>query len=104
MRSYAGSFSHLERRLSQRRRAGKAEPVEATTTNDMPVVSFAPIVPPIAASILCLCIKQRERLNRQEAATEGRLAGLRNHAPAYANPRKESLIDIGFQFRMKGTS
>ena len=39
MQGDVGSLSHLERVVSQRRRAGKAAQVEATTTNDAPVAS-----------------------------------------------------------------
>ena len=54
LQGYTGSFSHLERLLSYWRRAGSAVLAHKPSTNDAPIVPFRPIVPPIAASILCM--------------------------------------------------
>jgi hypothetical protein len=64
LQGYTGSIGHLQRLLSHWRRAGSAVLVQKPGTNDAPIVPPRPIVPPIAASILC--IKPRGQLTRQE--------------------------------------
>jgi transposase len=80
---YTGSFSHLERLLSQWRRAGSAVLVHKSRVNDTPVISTPRIVPPIAASILC--IKPRGQLSRQEVL---KVESLRETTPSFAVMRK----------------
>jgi transposase len=80
---YTGSFSHLERLLRTWRRAGSALLTQASSRDDPPIVPSHPIVPPIAASILC--IKPRGQLTHQE---EAKVNWLKAAAPAFAIMRQ----------------
>jgi hypothetical protein len=70
LQGYTGSLSHLERLLSLWRRAGTAFVVQTSRANDTP---SRPIVPPIAASILCM--KPRAQLTWQDALKVNWLKG-----------------------------
>jgi transposase len=83
LQGYTGSFSHLERLLSQWRRAGSAAIAQTSSTIDTPIVPSPPIVPPIAASILCM--KPRAQLTWQEAV---KVDGLKATSPAFAIMRQ----------------
>jgi transposase len=80
---YTGSFSHLERLLSDWRRAGSAVLVQKASRDDTPIVPSRPTVPPIAASILC--IKPRGQLTRHE---EVKVNWLKATAPAFVIMRQ----------------
>jgi transposase len=80
---YTGSFGHLERLLCSWRRAGSAVLVQKASRDDAPFVPPRPIVPPIAASILC--VKPRGQLTRQQ---EVKVDWLKATAPAFAIMRQ----------------
>jgi transposase len=80
---YTGSFSHLERLLSNWRRAGRAVLVQKASRDGAPVVPPRLTVPPIAASILCM--KPRAQLTCQE---EVKVNWLKATAPAFAIMRQ----------------
>ncbi len=82
-KGYTGSVSHLQRLLSQWRRAGSAVPVQKPHVKDTSLMPPPRIVPPIAASILC--IKPRGQLSRQEAM---KVDLLKETSPSFAVMRQ----------------
>jgi transposase len=80
---YTGSFGHLERLLCNWRRAGSAALIQKSSSDGAPIVPSHPIVPPIAASILC--IKPRAQLTRQE---EVKVDWLKATAPTFVIMRQ----------------
>jgi transposase len=75
---YTGSLSHLHRLLSQWRGAGSAVLAQKSTVNDTSLMPTPRIVPPIAASILC--IKPRGQLSRQEVM---KVESLKETSPSF---------------------
>ena len=80
---YTGSVSHLQRLLSRWRRTGSAVLVERPPVNDTSLWPTPRIVPPIAASILC--IKPRGQLSRQEVM---KVNLLKETSPSFAVMRQ----------------
>jgi hypothetical protein len=80
---YTGSLSHLHRLLNQWRGAGSAVLAQKSTVNDTSLMPTPRIVPPIAASILC--IKPRGQLSRQEVM---KVESLKETSPSFVVMRQ----------------
>jgi hypothetical protein len=89
---YTGSFSHLERLLSEWRLAGGA-PAEAGP--EIHVAPSVPTVPPISASFLC--IKPRTLLSPSEVV---KVDWLKATSPAFATMRQ---LAMRFRGILRGT-
>jgi hypothetical protein len=76
---YTGSLSYLHRLLSLWRGAGSAVLAQKSTVNDTSLMPTPRIVPPIAASILC--IKPRGQLSSQEVM---KVESLKETSPSFA--------------------
>ena len=84
---YTGSLTHLERLLSDWRRARRGPSLQTISADEGSEVSLASLkVPPIAASYLCM--KPRGLMTAQEIE---KVAPLKQTAPAFAAMRKLAL-------------